>query len=52
MPVYVPENVRQDHSTCMQNIMLFNSIWHYAPDTVTISAPLNGDQLCGHVYIA
>ena len=43
---------RWDHNTCMQNIMLFNSISHYAPDIVTISAPLNGDQLCGHVYIA
>ena len=28
------------------------SILHYAPDIVTITAPLNGDQLCGHVYVA
>ena len=36
----------------MQNVILFNSILKYAPDIVTTRAPLNGDQLCGHVYIA
>jgi len=32
--------------------MPFNSILHYSSDIMPISAPLNGDQLCGHVYIA
>ena len=33
-------------------MLLFNSILHYAPDIVTISAPPNWDQLCGYVYVA
>ena len=41
---------------CSDNIMhvcntpCFHFILQYAPNIVTIRAPLNGDQLCGHVY--
>ena len=52
MPIYVPENVRQDHSTCVLNVMPFNSVLQYAADIVTIRVPLNGDQLCGRIYVA
>ena len=34
----------------MQNIMLFNSILHYAPDIVTIGAPLNVGISCVDMF--
>ena len=52
MPIYVPESVRQDHSTCVLNVMPFNSVLQYAADIVTIRVPLNGDQLCVRIYVA
>ena len=37
---------------CAKRDVFLNSIWQYAPAIVTVRAPLHGDQLCGHVYVA
>ena len=49
--VYVLENVQIDSYMCA-TCHAFIPFCSMHPDIFTIRAPLNGDQLCGHVYVA
>ena len=49
--VYVPENVQIDSYMCA-TCHAFIPFCNVHPGILTIRAPLNGDQLCGHVYVA